>query len=142
MDRHLFLSAQWIEVARELRAAYVGRVPPVSVVTRINVTVTDIPHGEETTLEGHIDTTGGEMVIEEGHVDGPELAITLDYLTAKAAFVNRDQQVMMQSFLSGKIYVEGDMSVLFALQGDPAETDDERVALLGELYAKMGSFTE
>ncbi len=131
--QHLFLSDDWIDAARELRVEYADRIPEPPVAVRMNVVVTAIPHRDE--LHGHIDSSSGELLIEQGHLDEPELTITVDYETAEAAFVTRDQAVVMQAFFGGKILVEGDASKLLALQGQAVNSDAE------EMYAKLAAFT-
>jgi hypothetical protein len=139
VTRHPFLSDPWIEAARELRQEYADQVPESPIETRINVIVTDVVHREPTTMEGHIDTTSGQSVIEHGHLDDPDLTITVDYDTARSTFVSRDPAAVMQAFLSGKIYVEGDASRLLALQaGGPADTDPVAI----EMYEKLEAFTD
>ena len=134
---YLFLSDEWIEEARALRARYENDVPTPSVAVRLNVVVTEIPHRDDD-LQGHIDSGEGRTIIEQGHLDEPELTITIDYHTAKAAFVTRDQQVVMQAFIGGKIFVEGDASKLLALQaGGPPEGDP----LAMKIYEEMQAFT-
>jgi len=115
----LFLSDAWIENARALRAEFEDQIPDPPLVVKMNVIVTDIEHRAEGKLDGHIDTSGGEVIIENGHLDEPELTVTVDYDTAKAAFVQRDPQAVMQAFFAGKILVEGDVSRLMALQAEP-----------------------
>ncbi len=131
-----FLSDEWIDAARALRAEYADQVPPSPVPVRLNVVITEIPHRSDD-LQGHIDSSNGQMIIEQGHLDEPELTITIDYDTAKAAFVTRDQQAVMQSFLSGKIFVDGDASKLLALQAGPPDADPMAI----EIYEKMQAFT-
>ncbi len=140
MASYPFLSPEWIEAARALRDEYADRTPTSPVEARVNVVVTDIPHGEADELEGHIDTTSGQTIIDHGHLTEPELTITVDYTTARAAFVTRDQQEVMAAFLSGKILVEGDASKLLALQPGPppAEVDE----LAEELYQKLDALTD
>jgi hypothetical protein len=134
-----FLSAEWIDAARQLRQEYAEQIPASPVAAKVNIVVTDIPHGDSPTLEGHIDTNSGQTIIEEGHLDDPELTVTVDYSTARAAFVTRDQQEVMQSFLTGKIVVDGDASRLLALAAGPPPDDLDPVAL--ELYQKLDALT-
>ena len=131
-----FLSDRWIDEARALWTRYADQVPPPAVPVRLNVIVTDIPH-RDGDLCGHIDSTVGQTIIEQGHLDGAALTITVDYETAKAAFVTRDQQAVMQAFLGGKIFVEGDASMLLALQAAQPDVDSSAV----EIYTAMLSFT-
>ncbi len=136
--RYDFLSPQWILAARELREAYADRLPEPVVAARINVVVTDIPHGDDPVMEGHIDTSEGQTIIEYDHVDDPDLTVTVDYETARAAFVTRDQEALMQAFFGGKILVEGDVSKLLALQSTPPGDIDPLVV---EMYRKLNAFT-
>ncbi len=131
---HLFLSDDWIDAARELRNEFADRIPDPPVAVKLNVIITEIPHRDED-LEGHIDSSGGELIIERGHIDEPELTITVDYNTAISAFVTRDQQAVMQAFLGGKILVEGDASQLLMLQA--SEPTGDAV----EMYQRLAAMT-
>jgi SCP-2 sterol transfer family len=42
--------------------------------------------------------------------------VTTDYETAKVLFVDQDPAIAMQSFMNGKIKVQGDMMKLMAMQ--------------------------
>jgi putative sterol carrier protein len=73
-----------------------------------------------------MDTSGGEVEMDEGHIDGAEVTVTLDYETAKAIIVDQNPQAAMQAFMAGKIKVQGDMTKLMAMQqGAPDETAQE-----------------
>lgn len=138
MTSYPFLSTEWVEAAKELRDEYTDRIPASPVEARVNVVVTDVPHSDEGTMQGHIDTSSGQTIIEQGHLDDPELTVTVDYATAKAAFVTRDQQEVMQAFLSGKILVDGDATKLLALQsGSPTDVDPALV----EMYQRLDAMT-
>ena len=136
MTAHPFLSDAWIEEARGLRARYSDRVPPLPVPVRLNVVVTEIPHRQED-LEGHIDASTGQTIIEQGHLQDADLTITIDYETAKAVFITRDQLAIMQAFLEGKIFVDGDASKLMALIGAQPDVDSAAV----EIYQELRSIT-
>ncbi len=131
---HLFLSDEWIQAARELREEFAERIPDPPVAVKLNVIITDVPH-RDGNLDGHIDSSNGELIIEQGHIEEPELTITVDYETSKAAFVTRDQQAVMQAFLGGKIFVEGDASRLMMLQAQAP--GDEAV----EMYERLAAMT-
>lgn len=135
---HLFLSDPWIEAARALRAQWADRLPPPDVPVRLNVIVTDIPHRPDD-LAGHIDSTAGQTIIEHGHLDDPDLTVTVDYETARAVFVTRDQQTITLSFLTGRILLDGDASKLFAFQA--AQANPEAEELLVELYDEIRALT-
>lgn len=130
-----FLSDAWIENARALREEFDDQIPEPPMAVKMNVIVTDISHRDDGQLDGHIDTSGGEVIIENGHLDEPELTVTVDYATAKSAFVTRDPQAVMQAFFAGKILVEGDFSRLMALQ---AEQPNEAAI---EMYKRLSAMT-
>jgi putative sterol carrier protein len=115
-----FLSDEWIETAHAIRAEYKDRSPAISHPVRMNLVVTEIPFGDGD-IHAHMDTTGGELDIDKGHVDAPDLTITLDYDTAKAILVDRNPQAGMQAFMAGKIRVEGDMAKLMVIQTAPPD---------------------
>ena len=54
--------------------------------------------------------------METGHLESPDLTITIGYDTAKAILVDGDAQAAMQAFLGGKIKVDGDITKMIALQ--------------------------
>ncbi len=138
MASYPFLSVEWIDAARALREEYSEQIPASSIEARVNIVVTEIPHGDEPTLNGKIDTSSGQTIIDHGHLDDPELTVTVDYQTAKAAFVTRDQTEVMQAFLAGKILVDGDVSKLLALQPGP-QTEIDPIAI--EMYHKLDEMT-
>lgn len=135
MATHLFLSDDWITAARELGSEYKNSMGPPPDDVKLNVIVTEIPHRDDD-LHGHIDTTSGTLMIERGHLDNPKLLLTIDYETARSAFVTRDQAALMQAFFAGKIYVEGDATQLMMLQvQDPGPDATELVHRLDALTA-------
>lgn len=133
-EQHLFLSPGWIGAARELRAEFEDRIPEPPLAVQLNVVVTDIPHSDGR-LDGHIDSSDGQLIIEEGHLDEPELTVTVDYDTARTVFVTRDPQMLMQAFFGGKILVEGDASRLLMLQAEPP--GDDAIAM----YQRLADLT-
>jgi hypothetical protein len=125
-----------MDEARKIREEYAGKgggagMPPM----KMNQVITDVPFGEGT-LDTHIDTTGGSMEMDEGHIDGAEVKLTVPYSVAKALFVDNNPQVAMQAFMSGQIKVEGDMTKLMAMQGGAPD------ATATEMAAKIAEITE
>jgi SCP-2 sterol transfer family protein len=110
-----FLSPEWIEAARAVRAELEGKATTTPPPFRMNQVVTGVPFGDGT-LNAHTDTTSGELVLELGHLENPDVTVTLPYETARAILVEQDQQAAMQAFMTGQIKVEGDMMKLMALQ--------------------------
>lgn len=116
MPTHPFLSESWIEEARRIRADH-GTGPEVPSVVRMNQVITAVPFGEGS-VDAHLDTTTGYLVMELGHLPDADVTVTLEYATAKAIFVDGTPQAAMQAFMAGKVRVDGDMSkLLVALQG-------------------------
>ncbi|MCA1691287.1 MAG: SCP2 sterol-binding domain-containing protein [Actinobacteria bacterium] len=83
----------------------------------MNQIVTDVPFGDGS-IEANLDTSAGELVMDLGHLEEPDVTVTLDYDTARAIFVEGTAQAGMQAFMAGKIRVDGDLAKLVAaLQG-------------------------
>jgi len=133
--KHPFLSQEWMDEARKVREEYKDRTPPIAHQVRMNQVITEVPFGDGT-LQSHMDTTSGELVMEEGHLDEVDLTVTLDYATAKAIFVEGNPQAGMQAFMAGKVKVQGDMSKLMAMQ----QTTPDPVA--AEIAKRIQEITE
>jgi len=131
-----FLSDEWIEAARAVRKEYEGKATLVPHVVRMNLVVTELPFDGTETLDAHLDTTTGSIDIEQGHLEAPDLKVTVDYATAKAILVDGNAQAGMQAFMAGKIRVEGDMAKLLTLQTVPPDPTAQ------ELAAKLREITE
>ena len=112
---HPFLSAEWMAEAKAIRARHAGETTKVTQVLKINQVVTGAPFGDGT-VESHIDTSSGDVVLELGHLEDADVTVTTDYETAKAIFVEQDPAAGMQAFMTGKIQVQGDMMKLMAMQ--------------------------
>jgi len=112
---HMFLSEEWMAAAHEIRERYADQVPPVTTVIRINQVIVDVPFGEGE-VKAYLDTSSGRLTMELGELDEADATITTDYGTAKALFVDQDQAIAMQAFMSGKIKVQGDMMKMMAMQ--------------------------
>jgi len=117
---HPFLSPEWIDAAADLRDEYGDQVPEIEMAISVNVTVTDTPFGADS-VRGHIDTTAGALLIDEGHLEEADLDVELRYDLAHSLFVDRDFSSAMQAFLSGQIKVTGDSSKLLQIQPPSAE---------------------
>ncbi|MDA8264906.1 MAG: SCP2 sterol-binding domain-containing protein [Actinomycetota bacterium] len=120
MAAYQFLSPQWTEEARKVRAEFANRSPASPVTVRMNLVVNEVPFGEGP-IDAHLDTTDGELILETGHLDDADLKVTVDYETAKAILIEGNPQAGMQAFMAGRIRVEGDMSKLLALQSTPTD---------------------
>jgi len=81
----------------------------------MNQVITDVPFGEGT-VNLFMDTSSGDVVMEAGALETPDLTMTTDWDTARKIFVEQDQAAGMQAFMAGKIKVQGDMMKMMAMQ--------------------------
>jgi hypothetical protein len=129
---HPFLSPEWIDEARKINDEYRGRTAAVPTQVMVNLVVTDVPF-DAGTIDAHVDTSSGEMEIDTGHLDGADMTLTLDYLTARQILVDQDPQAGMQAFMGGRIKVQGDMTKLLLLQGQLGTADPVAVEIAGRV---------
>jgi len=115
MATYLFLSDEWLDEARSIRAEYDGKGAPIDHSVRMNLVIAEVPFGEGV-VHAHVDTSTGELVLDTGHIDPVDLKVSLDYDVARAILVEGNPQAAIQAFMSGKIKVEGDIAKLMALQ--------------------------
>jgi hypothetical protein len=120
-----FLSDAWIAEARAIRERLGAGNPPVAQPVTVNLTVTGVPFGTGT-VESFIDTTSGELVLDLGQLEAPDVSLTTDYDTARAIFVTQDPAAGMQAFMAGKVVVQGDMMKLIVLQSMSIADDTAR----------------
>jgi hypothetical protein len=133
-----FLSDEWIAEARKIRAdlrpaASDGEAPPPAASVRMNQVITEVPFGDGR-LDAHLDTSSGVLEMETGHLENPDVTVTLDYATAKAIFVDGTLEAGMRAFMDGKVRVQGDMAKLIsALQQlappDPGAVDQAQARI-------------
>lgn len=112
---HQFLSAEWIEAARGIRERHHSSAPQVPVAVRMNVVATGVPFGDGT-VRAFVDTSDGDLGMDLGSLDSPDVTVTTDYETARQLFVEQDPAATMQAFMSGRIRVDGDITRIMALQ--------------------------
>ena len=127
MATYPFLSDEWVSEARKIRAEYEGSGPAVPHTVRMNLVITDVPF-KDAPIDAHLDTSEGSVQLDLGHIDGPDLKVTVDYITAKSILVEGNPQAGMQAFMAGKVKVEGDMAKLMALQTAPPDPSAQSVA--------------
>jgi putative sterol carrier protein len=124
-----FLSDEWITEARNIRAEF--PTPPAgdeaaANAVRMNQVITDVPFGSGK-LDAHLDTSSGALEMETGHLEHPDVTVTLDYETAKAIFVDGTLEAGMKAFMDGKVRVQGDMAKLIAALQQLAPPDPDAV---------------
>lgn len=115
MGPYQFLSDEWLEETRRIREEYRDQTPAVPVPVRMNQVINEVPFGDGI-IKAYVDTTSGILDVEVGHLEKPDLTVTLSYGTAKAILVDGDAAQAMNAFMSGRIKVDGDITKLIALQ--------------------------
>jgi hypothetical protein len=91
MATYLFLSDEWLDEARAIRAEFDGKGAPIDHSIRMNLIVCEVPFGEGTVL-AHVDTSTGELVLDTGHIDPVDLKVSLDYDVARAILIEGNPQ--------------------------------------------------
>lgn len=119
---HPFLSDEWMTAAKAIREKYADQAGKVTTSIRMNQVITDVPFGEGT-VKSYLDTSSGDVDMELGELDNPDLTVTTDWETARKIFVDQDQAAGMQAFMSGKVKIQGDMMKMMAMQ--TTAPDDE-----------------
>ncbi len=112
---HQFLSDEWMAAATAIREKYADQATKVTSSIRMNQVITDVPFGDGM-VNLFLDTSSGDVVMEKGALDTPDLTVTTDWETARKIFVDQDQAAGMQAFMSGKVKVQGDMMKMMAMQ--------------------------
>ena len=128
MPTYPFLSDEWIAEARRIREEFrVAEPQLVDNPVRMNQVITDVPFGEGI-IHSHLDSSSGAMDIDTGHLDAPDVTVTLDYETAKIIFVDGNFQAGMQAFMEGRVKVQGDLAKLIAVQQQQQTAPSPRAA--------------
>jgi len=140
VSAHPFLSSEWIASARKIRDDYADRAPEPTEEIRANLVITDAPFTDDD-IDGHVDTTGGSIIVDEGHIDDPEITVKTDYATAKTLFVDRDPAGAMEAFMMGKVLVTGDVARVLAFASTPPPTDPDELALANEIASRLSEIT-
>lgn len=121
-DKHEFLSPEWVAAAKEIQESMPKPESAPAHAVKMNLVITEAPFSDAD-IQAHMDTSDGEVHMDLGHMDTPDLTVSVDWATAKAIFVDQNPQAGMQAFMAGKVKVQGDMTKLMAMQQgapDPA----------------------
>ena len=138
MAKYTFLSDEWIAAAKAIYDEYKGKTQPVPHAVKMNMVISEVPFGAGT-VDAHLDTSSGELVMELGHLEAADLKLGIDWATAKAILIDQNPQAGMQAFMAGKIKVmEGDMAKLMAMQAQAASPDP----VAKEVAEKVQGITE
>jgi putative sterol carrier protein len=122
-DKHDFLTEEWVAAARKIQDESPKPDGPPAHEVKMNLVITDAPFKSGDEIQAHMDTSDGEVKMDLGHIETPDLTVTVDYDTARAIFIDQNPQAGMQAFMAGKVKVQGDMTKLMAMQQgtpDPA----------------------
>ena len=124
-----FLSDVWFEQVDAAKASIAGfTVPTALQAVDINIRVSGDRDEVLCCMRGG--------VLEKGHVTDASVTLHVTQDLAYRLFIENDQNAGMQGFMSGALRVEGDMSVLMALQSvDPTDS-------LRAYQAKVKEMTE
>ena len=90
-----FLTQEWIDEAKRLRDEVGPPASPPAHVVRMNQVITDVPFGDGT-VKVFMDTSEGDVNLDLGELENPDLTVTVDYETAKAIIVDQNPQAGMQ----------------------------------------------
>ena len=125
---HPFLSPEWIAAVKAIREGYAAEASKVTTSIRMNLVLTDVPSdlSPDGGMNIFLDTSSGDIVVDVGELEEPDLTLTTDYDTTRTILVDRDQAAAMQAFLSGKIRVQGDMMKMLAMQSSMPSDDTAR----------------
>jgi hypothetical protein len=134
-----FLSDEWEAEARRIRSEYADRTPPAPLSIRMNINITEVPFGDGV-RHAHLDTSAGDVDLEAGHLDRPDVTVTLEWATARNILVGGDPQAVLAAFLGGRIKVDGDITKLLQLQNTGVITGG--VETLAEGYGRIRAITE
>ncbi|MBS1848971.1 MAG: hypothetical protein JST73_11910 [Actinobacteria bacterium] len=112
----VFLSDEWIAAAKKVQEESTDLGEP-AVKVRLNLDVTDVPSEiSSDVVPAHLNTSEGQLDLDTGHMDAPEIAIKIDYQTAKAILVEGNGQAGINGFMAGKVkLLSGDLSKLMAV---------------------------
>lgn len=138
-----FLSPEWIDAMRQVRAEFSGRERPVPLDLAVNVSITGAPFAESL-IRGHVDTSGVLLTLDEGHLEQPDFSIEMPYELALQLFVGRDLSAVTQALFGGAVKLTGDSSKVLLLAGEltPPPPDDPRHDELRALVRRVDEITE
>jgi hypothetical protein len=117
VPKYPFLSDEWVTEARRIyseaeETAGVGVIPSGALApVRVNLIVAEAPFSASP-LDAHVDTSSGTLTVDTGHLENPDVTVSMAYDTARSLFVQGDIQAVMQAFLGGRIKVDGDLTKL------------------------------
>jgi putative sterol carrier protein len=127
VEKFPFLSDEWTAEVKRMHEDAMARPVATAQSVRMNLVLTQAPLGDGT-VDAHLDTSSGELIVDTGHLEDPDLTVTVDYDIAKAILVDGDAQAAMQAFMSGRIKIDGDVAQLLAMQNTPVDPAHQELA--------------
>jgi hypothetical protein len=114
------MSDAWFDAIVKIRDE-IGEIPVNEAVKDIviNLVVTDGPDGDQ---EMHMKAGS----FDRGLAENAPTKLTIPYEVARNLFVERDQQIAVQAFMSGQIRIEGDAGTLIKMQLPKEDTPQSR----------------
>lgn len=107
---HQYLSPEWSEAAQPIRDRYVATHDAPDEPIIANVTVTGVPFGDGA-LELH-SLPGVPNVFDPGHVDEPDVSVTIDYGLARMVVLDPSTNVLELGINAGQVVIDGDTAAL------------------------------
>jgi hypothetical protein len=126
-DTYEFLSPEWVEAAKKLQEEAGGSSTPPAHTIKMNLVITEVPF-DDNDVEAHMDTTGGDLQMDLGHLDDPELTVTVDWATAMAIFVVQNPLAGLQALMAGKVKVLGVLTKMMAMQQGTPDPEAQAMA--------------
>ena len=126
MTTYEFLSPEWLAALKEIRSELNLSEYRTEVDVRANVSIVGVPF-TDTTVCGHLDTSRGALLLDEGHLDDADFAIEMPYALAYQIFVERDPVAFLAILISGDVKLSGDSSKVLGLV-DLLEPDHNVIA--------------
>lgn len=137
IDKHVFLTSEWLAAAKAITDSMPQPGDAVQHAVTMNQVITEVPFNGGSSVEVHVRASGGKLVVAEGHMESPDMTVTVDWVTARSIIVDQDMQAAMTAFLSGRIEVSGDlMKLMTILQEPPSQTAREIAAKIKEITAE------
>ena len=114
-----FLSGEWLDQAKAIRAEYEGQGGPPPHMMRMNMVITDVPADvSETSIDAHMDTTSGEVKMDLGHLESPDLTV----------------EAVLPQKISGKARIDSHYMAEWPVRADieiAGELRDQKVSVRG-----------
>lgn len=143
---HVFLSPAWIKAVRQIRDGLDIGAQETDMGVRANVTIIDAPF-EVPTVLGHLDTSSGTLILDEGHLSDADFDIEMPYSLAFEIFVERDPAAVVPVLLGGQVKLTGNSSMIllladFILPSDESgETADGLGPVAREIVKQIDAIT-